>query len=208
MPPDPTQVAVLVARIPPLALAGLQQALRGDHGICILADKLDGPALEREVRRTRPGVVIIDDQADYSLLVRLKALQDAPVVVVLAHDPPPLYRTMLATTGASELAAGASISAVRAAIHEAARRGSLSPEARVVQGSGRVLDLRSLTNRERQVAQLLARGWKYGRIAGSLGVRETTVKTHAANARKKLGLSSNEQLAAQRAPSARASREV
>lgn len=49
--------------------------------------------------------------------------------------------------------------------------------------------LGSLSPRESQVAQLVAKGWKNNRIAADLGISPRTVEVHRSNAHKKLNVS-------------------
>lgn len=45
-----------------------------------------------------------------------------------------------------------------------------------------------LTVREREVMELVARGWRNGSIAAELGIKVNTVRAHVANVRVKLGV--------------------
>lgn len=51
-----------------------------------------------------------------------------------------------------------------------------------------------LTRRERQVLELVGRGYTNREIADALGIAPETVKTHVANIRAKLGLSNKAEL--------------
>lgn len=57
-------------------------------------------------------------------------------------------------------------------------------------------DARSLTEREREVAQLVVQGLSNKAIAAKLSIAERTVKFHRASACEKLGVSSSAQLIA------------
>lgn len=54
-----------------------------------------------------------------------------------------------------------------------------------------VFDDRELTRRERQILQLMASDWTVEEIADELKTRESTITTHQANIRRKLGCSTN-----------------
>jgi DNA-binding NarL/FixJ family response regulator len=56
--------------------------------------------------------------------------------------------------------------------------------------------LDNLTRRQREVADLVARGLTNRQIAAELSISEHTVATHVSKIMKKLGLSSRSQLAA------------
>jgi two-component system, NarL family, response regulator LiaR len=64
-----------------------------------------------------------------------------------------------------------------------------------VAGDGRAGPAEVLTDREREVIALIARGYANKRIAFELGVSEKTVKTHVSNILGKLGLSDRTQAA-------------
>jgi DNA-binding NarL/FixJ family response regulator len=54
----------------------------------------------------------------------------------------------------------------------------------------------TLTQRERDTATLIARGWSNRRIANELGISERTVDTHVSHILRKLGLVSRVEIAA------------
>ncbi|MEE9417430.1 MAG: response regulator transcription factor, partial [Acidimicrobiales bacterium] len=55
-------------------------------------------------------------------------------------------------------------------------------------------ELDQLTNREREVMRLLARGYAYKEVASKLGISVKTVETHASAVLRKLQLSNRHQL--------------
>ncbi len=56
-------------------------------------------------------------------------------------------------------------------------------------------EIATLTTREREILDLIARGWPNRRIASALGISERTVKTHVSNMLAKLGLADRTQAA-------------
>jgi DNA-binding NarL/FixJ family response regulator len=56
-------------------------------------------------------------------------------------------------------------------------------------------DLDSLTEREREVMRLIARGYSYKEVAGELFISTKTVETHMSNVLRKLQLTSRHELA-------------
>ena len=49
------------------------------------------------------------------------------------------------------------------------------------------VDMYNLTKQEIRILTMLAEGWPAKRVASNLGIIEQTVKTHAYNARRKMG---------------------
>ena len=56
-------------------------------------------------------------------------------------------------------------------------------------------DINDLSERERQVTELIAQGLKYKEIAVELGLQHETIRTYAARVRKKLGMHSRTEIA-------------
>ena len=104
---DTETVTVVVGCVDPLGGRGLVDVLREDCHVEILASGLDDDELERVVAERSPRVAVLGESGEDSLLVRLKSCKPAPGVLVLAHDPPRLYGTLLRTAGATCLARGA-----------------------------------------------------------------------------------------------------
>jgi DNA-binding CsgD family transcriptional regulator len=69
-------------------------------------------------------------------------------------------------------------------------RASLSP---IATGPERIADLRVLSSREREVAELLRRGWKNAAMAEALTLTPGTVRAHVSHVCTKLGLANRTQ---------------
>lgn len=168
-----------------------------DHRVEVVGEAADVASAVEVVRRTAPDVLLLD--------VRLPGGGGPAVLDQLGQDGPPT----LALSASDErddvvatVRAGATgyllKSADVAEIAEAARataegRPVFSPEL-----AGHVMDLdvasaeiadptwEALTDREREVLRLLARGRTYERIADELSVSPRTVETHVRNTLHKL----------------------
>ena len=156
------------------------------HPDVILMDlvmpKLDGVGAMRELRRRRTGgrVIVLTSFLDDE---RLLPAIEAGAAGYLLKDVQP-----------SELAR-----AIRAA-HAGEAIIDPSAAARLVRaiadGAQRAVDDRErLTQREREVLELIANGRSNKRIALELGISEKTVKTHVGHVLAKLGVSDRTQAA-------------
>jgi DNA-binding NarL/FixJ family response regulator len=197
-----TGIRVVIADDQALVRAGLRMIVDSEPGLEVAGEAADGEEAVREVRRTRPAVVLMDVR-----MPRLDGIEAARRVVDAGHA-----RVLMLTTfdldeyvygalraGASGfllkdapperlveairiVAAGEALLApavTRRVIEEYARRPERPPPAPA---------LEHLTDREREVLRLLARGLSNAEIAARLVVGETTVKTHVAHVLAKLGL--------------------
>lgn len=187
-------VTLMVGRFPRLVARGLADVLNEDSGLRVLALDLDASELECRVAREAPRVALVDDTVEYALLARLKACQPELGLLVLAHDPTPLYGALLLAAGVTFLDRDASDTdvskAIRAAAHGEPTFLSGTGDCIVPRGSTEGL----LTPREAEVFGHLSRGSSYVRIGHALHITPETVRTHTLSIRRKLDVSSKREL--------------
>jgi DNA-binding NarL/FixJ family response regulator len=197
-------IKVLLVDDQPLVLAGLTRILATDAEIEVIGECSDGSEVPAAVAAGRPDVVLMD--------VRMKRMDGAEATRLLASDPDPPPVLILTTFDDDEVVA-ASLSAgaagfilkdapgediIRAIREVAAGRSWLDPAV-----TSRVLAtyrttslpraeaaarLEELTERERDVLQLVARGATNTEVAEALHISAATVKTHITHIFTKLGL--------------------
>jgi DNA-binding NarL/FixJ family response regulator len=191
--PEQTPVTVVIGSFDPLTLRGLDSALAEDRCVRVLGSDLQGPGLEDAVKHGKPSVVILDDAVAHSLIARLKSRRPAPGVLILGTDRSELSRTTLLAVGARCVAHSTSIERLIEEVHRAAhqRCGSGAQT-----GAGRALaaGMHRLTDRELDVLELLSRGVSYVDAAREMGLSVSTVKTHAAQIKRKLDVRSKRDL--------------
>ena len=197
-------IRVVVADDQALVRTGFRMILTAD-GIDVVAEAADGAEAIDAVRRTRPDVVLMD--------IRMPVLDGLEATRrILAADADGPRILMLTTFDVDEyvyaaLAAGASgfllkdvapeqlTAAVRlvrsgdALLAPSITRRLVERFARGGQETSAVhRDLASLTPREREVLQQLARGLSNAELAAAFQLSEATVKTHVARILGKLQL--------------------
>jgi DNA-binding NarL/FixJ family response regulator len=192
---DAELVTVVVAHVEPLLRRGVVDALREDRRVRVVPRHLEKAAFERDVARQGPRVVILGETVEYALLVRLRAGDPAPGVIVLADRAERLTGELLLAAGASYLARAASHADLLEAVHLAA---SGKPTFFCADGNrmerSYPSDLRGLTEREMQVLECLSDGRSNPEMADALHISVETVRTHVARVLRKLGVSSRREL--------------
>ena len=135
--------------------------------------------------------ISMPDQSGLDLLRQLPA--GLAVVMLSVHDSPALIEQALQTGAKGFLSKRCSPDELIAAVRTAAQGGCyLTPDiAQKLASSSRD----PLTNREREIAQLLAQGLEVKSIAEQLGLSPKTVHVHRANLMDKLKVSNNVELA-------------
>jgi DNA-binding NarL/FixJ family response regulator len=188
--------------------SGVRAELAGAHGVDVVGEAADVDEAVAAVAAVRPDVVLLD--------VHLPGGGGAEV---MRRAPGPLYLALSVSDAAEDV-----IGTIRAGARGYVTKTITGPELaaaieRVAGGdavfsprlAGFVLDafagaglhadladvdedLDRLTEREREVMRLIARGYSYREVAGELFISVKTVETHMSNVLRKLQLSSRHEL--------------
>jgi DNA-binding NarL/FixJ family response regulator len=197
-------IGVLLADDQAMVRAGFRMILESDPDIEVLGEAANGEQATAATRRLRPDVVLMDIQMpdgdglqatrritdDAELRSRVvilttferdeyvfEALQAGASGFLLKNAPPEelLHAVRVVAAGDALLAP----SVTRRIIEQFASR-PVRPEL--------AAQLESLTQREREVLTMLARGKSNAELAAELFVSEGTIKTHVSSLLSKLGL--------------------
>jgi DNA-binding NarL/FixJ family response regulator len=195
------KLRLLIADDQPLMRAGFRAVLEATGEMEVVAEAGDGREAVATARAVRPDVVLMDIRMPN--LDGIEAIKQMPGhrVLVLTTFPMDEYIVEALRAGASgfitkDVPAAELVRAVRVV---AAGDALLTPEVtrQLLDRVARRLPapvatgpevLAELTEREREVLELLARGMSNAEIAEALVVGEATVKTHVSNVLMKLGL--------------------
>src|SRR3954447_4799413 len=196
-------LSVVVVDDEPLIRSGLRAIINAESDLTVVGEAGDGAEVLPVVRRTRPDVVLMD--------VRMPAVDGIRATRLLLDGLDPAPRVLVVTTFENDdyvydaLRAGASgfllkrtppddiVQAIRTVVGsdsllfpEAIRALALAHvREQDLQPTG--LDHAQLTEREREVLRLMARGLSNAEIATELVLGVQTIKTHVANTLAKLG---------------------
>jgi DNA-binding NarL/FixJ family response regulator len=194
-------IGVLVADDHAMHRAGIRARLASEAGITVLGEAATTDEAVERVRSLRPDVVLLDllipSRGGCEVIPDL--LADSPesrVLVVSCQATPSSVRRALSAGASGYVAKSATDAALVTAIREVAGgAGYVEPGL----GAKLVVDvpspaLRSLSDREREVMQLLALGHTNQEIARRLFVSVRTVDAHRAHIMLKLGLDSRAEL--------------
>jgi DNA-binding NarL/FixJ family response regulator len=201
-------ITLVVAHFEDLFARGLRVVIDGDRTLEVLAGDVAPDRLDVVLRAHRPRAAILNvDQLGKLARVRELSRQHPDTrLVVVATQPAMTTCAQLLAFGASAcLGRDAQARDVLTAIHLASRGLQLTPahsdEPRPLPVAGSQL----LTQREAEILPMLQQGSSNAQIAWTLQVGVETIRTHARNIYRKLGVASRRELATlpRRAPSDR-----
>jgi DNA-binding NarL/FixJ family response regulator len=196
-------IRVLLADDQALVRTGIRMIVDAQPDMRVVGEAGDGAEAIDRAHELAPDVVLLDVRMPHldglEALPRLVAAPGAPRIIVLTTFDLDEYVFEALERGASGfLLKGAPADQLLAGIRAAAAGDALidaSVTRRLIArfvarrpASPPCADLESLTDREREVLELLARGLTNAEIADRLVVSGATVKTHVARVLAKLGL--------------------
>lgn len=150
------------------------------------------------IRDAKPDVLVIDttlrDHSGFDVLTQIRQLETGPVVVLAPHTEPGYAARAIAAGAHGYVSKSESPERLLEAIRAVSRGEQFLPHnvAEMVAMGGHPAS--SLTARELQVMEMLARGMTNREIAHDLDISIKTVDTHRGHVLKKLGLRNNSEL--------------
>jgi two-component system, NarL family, nitrate/nitrite response regulator NarL len=194
-----TPITVVIAHFDDLFAGGLRELIESDPSLAIVAADAEHRRIGVVLRAHRPDVAILDVGALGKLadVRRLSADNPRTRLVLFGNDPAPVECAQALAFGASAcLGRDTQSRDVINAIHLASRGLQVIPRAPAGSDGRRVAAGGLLSRREAEVLPLLQQGHSNAQIAVDLQVGVETVRTHARNIYRKLGVSSRRELAA------------
>jgi DNA-binding NarL/FixJ family response regulator len=184
---DLEMVRVLLGSLDPLIARGIADALRADRCLSVLVCDKTAGALEDEVRRQTPAVLVVGESVEYAQLVRIRD-GDSPPAMLVVVERTGLVGPLLVSVGISCVAAGASSRELLKTVRLTARGHAtlLAAEASERLDRGHPAEVGHLTIREREVLDHLIDGCTNPEIAAVLQLSVGTVRTHVGRVLQKL----------------------
>jgi DNA-binding NarL/FixJ family response regulator len=204
-----TPVTVALARFEDLVAHGLRALIAEDPYLELIADDIPYGQLPRALGAHEPHVAIVNFGSLRSPIeVRdLHAGHPSTRLVVLANHPSPSECNQMLAFGATAcLSKETQARDILNAIHLASRGLHVLPKTAREFGLTHPPGPELLTPREADVLELLQQGRSNAQIAMELNVGVETVRTHARNIYRKLGVKTRRELATLGAPNDGATR--
>jgi DNA-binding NarL/FixJ family response regulator len=197
-PASNSRVKVLAAKFEDLVAVGLKQLILEDPNLELMMTDVPVSEIEGEIERHEPSVVLVNFGTLKSPAQVFQLHQSYPDtrIVVLANRPTAAECNQMLSFGAT--ACLSKETEARDIIHLASRGMHVLPRSAAAGGGVDSLNLKGsdlLTPREADVLELLQDGATNAQIAHQLSIGVETVRTHARNIYRKLGIGSRRDLA-------------
>ena len=202
------RVRVVIVDDDALVRTALRLILESDSGVTVLGEGSDGRSGYDAARSLRPDVVLMDlhmpgTDGVWATAQIAADCPDTKVLVLTAFDTDAMVAAALRAGATGFLLTDSAPEIIFRAVHAAAdgqRAFSGSVLDRLVEAAVEATPQRrafpeTVTDRERQVALLVAQGLGNGEIAEELVVGASTVKTHVSALLDKFGVTNRVQLA-------------
>src|SRR3954451_12559022 len=200
-------ITIVSARFEDLVSIGLQSLISEDTNLQLVQVDVELDQLEDELEREHPAVVLLNfgSLPNAAWVYQLHQSHPETRIVVLANRPTPAEANQLLSFGAtaaiSKETQGRDIinsihlasRGMRVLPRQTAPAGVSSPE--TYERFDYLPEADILTAREAEVLQLLQEGMTNAEIAHHLSIGIETVRTHARNIYRKLGISTRRDLA-------------
>jgi DNA-binding NarL/FixJ family response regulator len=194
-------VTVVATKFEDLVSVGLRHLISEDPHLELVATDVPVPQIEQAIGRYDPSVVLVNFGTLNSPAQVFQLHQSFPEtrIVVLANRPTAAECNQMLSFGATAcLSKETEARDIINAIHLASRGMHVLPRSAASGGGVDSLNLEGsdlLTPREADVLELLQEGATNAQIAHTLSIGVETVRTHARNIYRKLGISSRRDLA-------------
>jgi DNA-binding NarL/FixJ family response regulator len=194
-------VTVVASTFEDLVAIGLRQIISEDTNLHLVADEVPLDQLEQTIKEHEPSVVLLNFGSLPSPAYVYQLHQQAPDtrLVVLANRPSAAECNQLLSFGATACVSKETQGRdIINALHLASRGMHVMPRSAAAAGPADRLDMPEpdlLTAREADVLELLQQGYTNAAIAHELSIGIETVRTHARNIYRKLGISTRRDLA-------------
>ena len=188
-------VSVVIGEFEDIVLRGLQALIEADENLRLAGLGGATDRLPAVLRSARPRVALLNygSVATAGTVRELSSRFPETALVVLANRPAPAEARQLLSFGATAcLSKSAEARDILHAIHLASRGMNVLPAPEAGEAPGVAPEL--LTGREADVLGHLQAGRSNGEIAAALHLSVETVRTHARNIYRKLGVSSRREL--------------
>ncbi|WP_127588536.1 response regulator [Paenibacillus koleovorans] len=203
-------VDILVVDDHAVVRSGLMMLLNGKENMCVVGEAAGGDEGIQEALRLRPDVVLMDlsmppGKDGLTATSELKQLLPHTAVLILSmHDDDEyLFRAIQAGASGYVLKSApheALLNAIRAVasgsayLTPAATKRLMSEYLERVKEGGTVPDYERLSEREREILSLIAKGYSNKDIAEQLIISVKTVESHKSNIMEKLNLKTRPEL--------------